>query len=167
MSLLDRNGAITDEWVRGKPGDDAPALIVEQSDLIAAIAQRLPGQRIGLSIPNIVHPVNLAPEQDALDLIAIAFPKFNDGRGFSIAKSLRAQGYKGIIRATGALIPDLFAFALESGFDEIELSDEQAARQPVEQWLHALTLIGASYQDGEDGTVSIFKRRRAAAAVDA
>lgn len=147
MKLLDRNG-----W--------------KSSNFVPVPLDEL-GEGVALAIPNNQDPRALLDVQDRLGLIAIPFPKFNDGRGFSIAKSLRAQGYKGIIRATGALIPDLFAFALESGFDEIELSDEQAARQPVEQWLHALTLIGASYQDGEDGTVSIFKRRRAAAAVDA
>lgn len=144
MKLLDRNG-----W--------------KASNLVPVPAEEL-GDGVALAVPNTQDPRALLELQDRLDLIAIPFPKFNDGRGFSIARTLRAQGYKGILRATGTLIPDEFAFALECGFDEIELSDEQAARQPIEQWLHALTLIGASYQDGQDGTVSIFKRRRAAAA---
>ena len=39
-----------------------------------------------------------------------------------------------------------------------------ACRQPVGQWLQALTQIHDSYQDGVDGAVSILKRRRQAAA---
>jgi uncharacterized protein (DUF934 family) len=143
LKLLDRNG-----W--------------KSSNLVPVPAEEL-GEGVALAVPNNQDPRALLDVQDRLDLIAIPFPKFNDGRGFSIARSLRAQGYKGLLRATGALIPDQFAFALECGFDEIELSDEQAARQPIAQWQHALTLIKASYQDGEDGTRSIFKRRRAAA----
>ncbi len=143
MKLLDRNG-----W---KAGRLVPVPIEDLGDGAA------------LAIPNDQDPRALLPLQHRLDLIAIPFPKFNDGRGFSIARALRAQGYRGTLRATGALIPDQFAFALHCGFDEIEISDEQAARQPIGQWLHALTLIGASYQDGEDGVVSILKRRRAAA----
>lgn len=147
MKLLDRNG-----W---KSSNFVPVPVDELGDGVA------------LAVPNNQDPRALLDLQDRLDLIAIPFPKFSDGRGFSIARRLREQGYKGILRATGALIPDQFAFALECGFDEVELSDEQAARQPITQWLHALTLIKASYQDGEDGTQSIFKRRRAAARVDA
>ena len=116
-----------------------------------------------LAVANTQDPADLRPLQARLQLIAIAFPKFSDGRGFSLAKALRAQGYTGRLRATGALIPDQFAFALQVGFDEIEISDEQAARQPVEQWLQALTAIHDSYQNGEDGTASILTRRRYAA----
>jgi uncharacterized protein (DUF934 family) len=118
------------------------------------------GEGVAVAVPNTYRAADLLPVQDRLELVAIDFPKFSDGRGFSIARSLRAQGYKGTLRATGALIPDQFAFALHVGFDEIEISDDQAARQPIEQWLHALTLIHDSYQDGVDGVVSILKRRR-------
>jgi uncharacterized protein (DUF934 family) len=143
LKLLDRNGWTTSNLV--------PVPLEELGDGAAA------------AIPNTYRAADLEPLQDRLELVAIPFPKFNDGRGFSIARSLRAQGYKGTLRATGALIPDQFAFALHVGFDEIEISDEQAARQPIEQWLHALTLIPDSYQAGADGTVSILARRRQAA----
>jgi len=143
VKLLDRNG-----W---KAGNVVPVPLDELGDGVA------------LAIPNNQDPRALLPLQDRLDLIAIPFPKFSDGRGFSIARALRAQGYKGILRATGALIPDQFAFALHCGFDEVEIDDVQAARQPIGQWLHALALIGDVYQDGPDGSVSIFRRRRQAA----
>ena len=48
-------------------------------------------------------PAFLLGVQDSLDLVAIAFPKFSDGRGFSIGRALRGQGYKGTLRASGAL----------------------------------------------------------------
>lgn len=143
MKLLDRQGWTTSALV--------PVSLEELGDGKA------------LAIPNDQDPAALLDVQGRLALIAIPFPKFSDGRGFSIAKALREQGYRGTLRATGALIPDQFAFALQVGFDEVEISDEQAARQPLEQWLHALTLIGDSYQQGVDGTASILARRRAAA----
>lgn len=96
-------------------------------------------------------------------LIAIAFPAFTDGRGFSVAKGLREAGYRGRLRASGELLPDQFAFALAVGFDEIEISDERLARQPIEQWLAALDVIDESYQPTERVT-DIFARRRAARA---
>jgi uncharacterized protein (DUF934 family) len=104
----------------------------------------------------------LLAAQDSLDLVAIAFPKFSDGRGFSIGRALRDQGYKGTLRASGALIPDQFAFALDCGFDEVEIGDAQAERQPEAQWLQALTMIGITYLD-RGGKGSIPERRRASA----
>jgi uncharacterized protein (DUF934 family) len=163
LKLLDRNGWKTDVFVRAEEVVPTAALLVPLAGLEAALAARHDGQWLGVSLPNSCHAADLKPVQDRLELVAVDFPRFSDGRGFSIAKGLREQGYRGTLRASGDLIPDQFAFALHVGFDEIEISDEQAARQPIGQWLHALTLIGASYQDGEDGVVSILKRRRLAA----
>lgn len=94
--------------------------------------------------------------------IAIAFPAFSDGRGFSLARALREAGYGGRLRASGELIPDQFAFALDCGFDEVEISDERLARQPVEQWLAARDAITVSYQP-TSRTTDIFARRKGAA----
>lgn len=160
MPLLDRNGWTTDAFRRDDPG--ATAVIVPFDVLAEALAARSPGQRVGVDLPNTTAPEALAAVRDQLALIAVAFPKFSDGRGFSLGRSLREEGYGGTLRATGPIIPDQFAFALQCGFDEVELGDEQAARQPIDQWLHALTIVDVSYQDAVDGTPSIFKQRAAA-----
>lgn len=70
-----------------------------------------------------------------LDLIAIDFPAMTDGRGFSLARRLREIGYQGRLRAVGRLIADQYAMARRTGFDEVQISAELAARQPQEQWL--------------------------------
>lgn len=75
--------------------------------------------------------------------IAIDFAKFNDGRGFSIARLLRSEhGFRGEILATGHTIPDQALHLLRSGFDSVEVSD--AARLP--QWLKSLKSYGGAYQ---------------------
>ncbi len=157
MPLLDRTGAKPDAFVR----DDAraEASIVPLDGLEAALAERRNAQRLGVDVPNTPVP-DLAARVRDVDLVAIAFPKFSDGRGFSVAKRLREEGYRGTLRASGALIPDQFAFALQCGFDEVEIDDERLARQPVAQWLHALEQIGESYQEGSEA--SIFALRAAA-----
>jgi uncharacterized protein (DUF934 family) len=146
VPLLDRNGWKADAWVRAEEPIATEALLVPLAVLDAALEARAGDQKIGVEIANDMAAAALADRQDGLDLIAIGFPQFKDGRGFGIARALRAQGYRGTLRATGPLVPDQFAFALECGFDEIEIGEEQAARQPIEQWLDALTFITASYR---------------------
>lgn len=110
-------------------------------------------------VPNTSVPAELL--SSGAELIAIAFPAFGDGRGFSLARTLRQAGYRGRLRASGELLPDQFAFALDCGFDEVEVSAERLARQPVEQWLAALDAVDAAYQPN-DRVADIFARRRAA-----
>lgn len=68
-------------------------------------------------------------------LVRVIFPAFSDGRGFTLARQIRAAGYTGRLRACGPLIADQYAMARRSGFDEVEIPDEIAARQPEAQWL--------------------------------
>ena len=68
-------------------------------------------------------------------LVRIAFPSFSDGRGFTLARRLRAAGYTGRLRAAGHVIADQYAMARRSGFDEVEISEALAERQDAEQWL--------------------------------
>jgi len=88
--------------------------------------------------------LELTPEDDlaevagrleAATLVRIAFPSFADGRGFTLARRLRRMGYSGRLRAVGPLLADQYAMARRVGFDEVEIPDALAARQPEEQWL--------------------------------
>ena len=67
-------------------------------------------------------------------LIRIAFPSFGDGRAFTIARRLRMMGYTGTLRAFGPVIADQYAMLRRTGFDEVEIPDDLALRQPVDQW---------------------------------
>ena len=150
MPLLDRHGWKADAFD-----------VVAYDDLDAALAAKAPEQKLGVRVPNHIHPRRLAPVQDRLDLIAVEFPRHSDGRGFSLGRMLRQQGFAGTLRASGHILPDQFGFALRDGFDEVEIDEAQAARQPVEQWLHARALISEAYQDKEGGSATIFQKRRA------
>lgn len=66
--------------------------------------------------------------------IRIAFPSFADGRGFTQAALLRRMGYTGRLRAAGHVLADQYAMARRCGFDEVEIDDALAARQPEPQW---------------------------------
>lgn len=157
MSLLDRNGVKAETWSREV---GAKQRIVPFAGLAEALAGNQP---LAVEIPNTVRLPELEPHFDRLALIAIRFPSFSDGRGFSIAKSLRNAGYRGTVRAVGPLIADQFAYALACGFDEVELPLEVADRQPVEIWLAAARAFRATYQTShQTGGQSILEQRRAA-----
>lgn len=96
-------------------------------------AEDYTGDRI-VEIASDTRPEAL-PDVTGAELVRVAFPAFSDGRGFTLARHLRAAGYKGRLRAAGHVIADQYAMARRSGFDEVEISDDLAARQTAEQWL--------------------------------
>lgn len=89
-------------------------------------------------------------DPDALDLspemIRVEVTGAGDGRGFTIARTLRLRGYQGRLRAFGPLLADQYAMARRSGFDEVEIPDDHAARQPEEQWLFRANWQTHDYQ---------------------
>ena len=98
---------------------------------------------------DVAPDADLAPILDRLgDLSAVrvAFPSFADGRGFTIAANLRRAGYTGRLRAAGHVIADQYAMARRSGFDEVEIDDDLAARQPEAQWRARADWRAHSYQ---------------------
>ena len=62
----------------------------------------------------------LKPYLGQLALITIKFPKFNDGRGYSLAARLRLHyNYQGALRATGEVLTDQIQYFFRQGFDEL------------------------------------------------
>jgi uncharacterized protein (DUF934 family) len=88
---------------------------------------------LALDIPSDTDPddIKITP---CLQMIRIDFPNFADGRGFTIARMLRLAGYTGRLRAVGHIISDQYAMARRAGFDEVEITQDMAARQPQSQW---------------------------------
>lgn len=86
-----------------------------------------------LDLPSDVDPANV-PICTRLKMVRVDFPSSADGRGFSIARALRLRGYTGRLRARGHVLADQYAMARRSGFDEVEIDADLAARQPQEQW---------------------------------
>ncbi len=66
----------------------------------------------------------IADQVQHLELIALTFPRFTDGRGYSMARRLREQlRFKGELRATGDVLFDQLPLMLRCGFDSFEISD--------------------------------------------
>jgi uncharacterized protein (DUF934 family) len=158
--LLDATGEIEDDW--RYVADEAP---VPPEGQVVVAYPRLPGAleirpAVGVLLPNDINLADLAPHLARIGLIAVDFPSFADGRGFSIAQRLRDMGYEGRLRAHGPVIADQFAYLLACGCDEVKVTEDVALRQPVDQWTAQLSKISLGYQRGRTGG-SILDQRRA------
>ena len=102
---------------------------------------------MGLDVPSDADPRDLRDHLDKVHLIRVDFPSFADGRGFTIAQVLRDMGFKGRLRAKGHVIADQYAMARRSGFDEVEIDEALAQRQPEDQWLRRANWQAHSYQN--------------------
>jgi len=80
-------------------------------------------------------------------LIKVVFGSSNDGRGFSIARQLRAQGFEGLIVASGHVIADQYRHFRQCGFDGVLITAEQVDRTPQKHWLEQVPRIKHSYQN--------------------
>lgn len=158
MLLLDRTGEIDDLWPTfGESLPDSGRALVALSDLEAASSTNL---ELGVEVPNNTDPVTLEPHLNRVAMIAVDFPSFADGRGFSIGRVLRELGFAGRLRASGPVISDQFTYLLQCGFDEVAIPDDVAIRQPVAHWLSQLDLVTTGYQRGVGERGSILDQRR-------
>ena len=106
-------------------------------------------------------PAELAGAIATLQLIAVQFPKFTDGRGYSIGALLRTRyGYRGELRAFGDVGRDQLFYLKRCGFDSFRLADH---RDPHDA-LASLGDFSVRYQGSVDVPAPVFRTRLAAAA---
>lgn len=88
-------------------------------------------------------------------VIAISFPKFTDGRGYSAAAILRENGFDGDIRAIGDITIDQLMYLKRVGFSSLQpvrpISPDQAKL--------TLARFPNVYQPAADGQVPVWRLR--------
>ena len=98
---------------------------------------------------------------DRLALIAVDFPKFSDGRGYSIARLLRERyGFEGELRAIGDVLRDQLYYLRQCGFNAFAVR----ADRDVEAALRGLADFSDGYQASVATPLPLFRRRLAPAA---
>lgn len=165
MPLLKDGRLVEDPWrviddVSPLPASE-PAIVsfarlqVERDVLLARSAP------LGVKLRNTDAIDALAGVVDRLELIALEFPKFSDGRAYSQARGLRERlGFVGELRATGDVLIDQALFMRRCGFDAYEIVD--AARAP--RFVAALKSFSVFYQPAGDGRAPVSALRRFASA---
>ena len=90
--------------------------------------------------------------------VEVSFPKFADGRGFSLARLLRERyGYKGELRAVGHVVRDHLYYMEACGFDAFLLREGE----DPDEALRAFDDFGEAYQASVMRPVPLFRRRAA------
>jgi uncharacterized protein (DUF934 family) len=100
-------------------------------------------------------PSPLLEHLDDIALVAINFPVFTDGRGFSYARELRERGFQGELRAVGAFIRDQLHYLKRSGFNAFQFASDTDA----EAALGSINDFSEHYQAAIDQPQPLFRRR--------
>jgi len=156
MPLI-RNGAlVADGWVAV---DDAAAVPDGEHAVVSFARWQAEREtfaarnaRIGVRLANSDDVHALAEDIDRIGLIALEFPRFNDGRAYSQARLLRERlGFTGELRATGQVLRDQYLFMRRCGFDAFEVPEGTA----VEAFRKSEAMITRFYQPATDDVTTI------------
>jgi uncharacterized protein (DUF934 family) len=162
--ILDRRIA-TDTWAMVADDADLPAsgdIIVSLKRWVSArdaLAAR--NGRTGVLLRGADEPADLATDVAALPLIAVEFPAFTDGRGYSIGRLLRERyAFKGELRAVGDVLRDQLFLMARVGFNAFALKEGKS----IDDALGAFADFSEAYQSATDQPVPYYRRRLARAA---
>lgn len=101
-------------------------------------------------------PQSLGEDLHNLEVIALNFPIFSDGRSYTSARELRSNlGYKGEIRAVGDVLRDQLFYMSRCGFDAFLMREDQ----DLEKALSAFDDFTDGYQVSVDKPIPLFRRR--------
>jgi uncharacterized protein (DUF934 family) len=162
--IIKGHDIVADDWqvLRLDEGQTAEQVELPEGKLIVPLAvwqarQAELGSRAALG-------VWLAPDERAeaikadlprLAVIAIDFPKFTDGRGYSTAFNLRKRlGWTGELRAVGDVLRDQLFSMRRVGFDAYAVRADRS----VDDALKSLTDFTETYQASIDQPLPLFRR---------
>ncbi len=113
-------------------------------------------EALGLRLPNTARLDAIAADLARFAVIAIEFPVFKDGRGYTLARLLRERhGYAGELRAVGDVLRDQLYFMARAGFDAFEVRADKS----IEEALESLDDFSVNYQAAADQPLPLYRRR--------
>ena len=165
MPRLIKNAAIVeDRWTLVREAAspaDLPSCVPIIVPLALWKAERrvlAPRGEVGVWLKPDDDPDALADDVATLPLIAIDFPKFTDGRGYSIAQLLRTRyRYTGELRAIGDVLRDQLYYMRQCGFDAFAVRADRS----LEDALRAFSDFSDGYQSTVREPTPLFRRRTA------
>jgi uncharacterized protein (DUF934 family) len=164
MMIIKNKTIVADDWsvLRLAETDTPESVVVPAGKVIVPLkvwqAQRAALQaraELGVWLGSAERAEALQSDLDKFAVIAVDFPKFADGRGYSIAYHLRVRlGYQGELRAIGDVLRDQFFYMQRVGFDAFE----PRADKDIHQALKGLSDFSVTYQASSDEAQPLFRR---------
>ena len=160
---------VADDWsvLRLEEGDAPDTVAVPAGKLIVpltvwqaqrdALLGRAGAGEIGVWFASDELASSAKDDLDKFALIAVDFPKFSDGRGYSIAFNLRKRlGYTGELRAIGDVLRDQLFQMQRCGFDAYATRQDRS----IQDALKGLTVFSETYQASVDEPLPLFRRHQ-------
>lgn len=158
MRVIKDQQIVDDDWRLLSEGEPVP----EGGDVIvsvnrwnaerAALKSRVGKTGVCLRSDELPEQIEALAE---LPLVAVDFPKFGDGRGYTSARLLRERhGYRGEVRAVGEVLRDQLFYMARCGIDSFALK----AGKDIEGALEAFKDFSLSYQAAADDPRPLFRR---------
>ncbi|NEX62070.1 DUF934 domain-containing protein [Noviherbaspirillum galbum] len=164
--IIKNRAVVSDDWeiLRLAEGDDPEAIDIPAGKVIVpltvwqarrdALDSRLTAGELGVWLASHERPEALKDELGRFKLIAVDFPKFADGRGYSIAFNLRRYGYAGELRAIGDVLRDQLFYMQRVGFDAFAVREDK----DINVALKGLTDFSEVYSNSWDQKSPLFRR---------
>ena len=163
---------VADDWsvLRLGEGQSVADVVVPEGKVIVPLAVWLANAEalaarpaVGVWIGADERPEVLKGQLDQFAVVAVDFPKFTDGRGFSIAYNLRMRlGYKGELRAIGDVLRDQLFSMQRCGFNAFAHRQDRS----IVDALKGLTDFSETYQASVDQKLPLFRRHERHIKVD-
>lgn len=162
--IIKDKAVVPDDWTLLKlaEGESPESMTIPAGKIIVPLtvweAQRgslLQRSDVGVWIASHERPEVLKADVAKLPVIAVDFPKFSDGRGFSIAYNLRARlGYTGELRAIGDVLRDQMFYMQRMGFNAFVTRPDRN----IHDALKSLSDFSEAYQTAIDQKLPLYRR---------
>jgi uncharacterized protein (DUF934 family) len=164
--IIKNRAVVDDDWSvlrldEGQVADSVPVpegkIIVPLTVWLAQRDQLAARADLGVWIASDERPELLKGDLDKFAVVAVDFPKFSDGRGYSIAFNLRRRlGYKGELRAIGDVLRDQLFQMARLGFDAFAPREDRS----IHDALKGFTVFSEVYQASIDQPQPLFRRQQ-------
>ena len=164
MLIIKNKSVVEDDWtiLRLNENETAENVAVAPGKIIVPLkvwlAQRSQLQHradLGVWLNSDERPEELKNDIAKFSVIAVNFPRFADGRGYSIAYNLRMRlGYTGELRAIGDVLRDQMFYMQRVGFDAFAPRPDRN----IHDALKGLSDFSETYQISVDQKLPLFRR---------
>lgn len=162
MSKLIKNRQIVeDKWIHAEDCEAFESL--PDGNIIVSVAMwqqhrnKLLSRagKVGVLLTPDEEPASIADDLKEIPLIAVSFPKFLDGRGYSSARELRTYyGFRGEVRAVGDVLRDQLFQMERCGFNSFEVREDRS----IEDALTAFNDFSTTYQADCKNSQPLYRR---------